>query len=125
MITGTICGMGPGNTGELISQEQAFAVAEVMQALASPVRVQILDRLLHSPCPVGELAAEVGMEQNTVSNHLRMLRHLGLVAGLRDGRRVLYSLHDDHVATLIEQALTHVGHHRPNGVSGAMTRRAG
>ncbi|MER0242448.1 metalloregulator ArsR/SmtB family transcription factor [Streptomyces sp. HSW2009] len=117
--------MGPGNAGELISRERAFAVAEVMQALASPARVQILDRLLRSPCPVGELAAEVGMEQNTVSNHLRMLRHLGLVAGHRDGRRVLYSLHDDHVATLIEQALSHVDHHRPSGAGGAVTRRAG
>ncbi|EGX58028.1 ArsR family transcriptional regulator [Streptomyces zinciresistens K42] len=100
-------------TGETLPQDKAEAVAEVMQALASPARVQILDQLHRAPCSVGELATTVGMEQSAVSNHLRLLRHLGLVTGRREGRRVLYSLHDQHVATLVEQALTHIEHRHP------------
>lgn len=81
-----------------------------MQAMASPVRLRILDRLRQSPCSVGELVSAVGMEQAAVSNHLRLLRHLDLVTGRRAGRHVIYALHDAHVEVLLEQALDHVTH---------------
>ena len=38
------------------------------------------------------------------------VRHLGLVTGRRDGNRVIYSLHDDHVGDLVAQAIYHVEH---------------
>jgi DNA-binding transcriptional ArsR family regulator len=83
-----------------------------MQALATPSRVRILGRLRESPCSVGELAAEVGMEQSAVSHQLRLLRHLRLVVGARRGRRVVYALHDSHVGVLLDQAVFHVEHVR-------------
>ena len=49
------------------------------------------------------------MEPSAVSHQLRLLRHLGLVTGHRDGRRVVYDLYDDHVGELLEQAISHVG----------------
>jgi DNA-binding transcriptional ArsR family regulator len=85
-------------------------VAETMQALATPSRLRILGRLHAGPCPVNELATSVGMEPSAVSHQLRMLRHLGLVAGHRDGRQVIYDLYDDHVGELLEQAISHVEH---------------
>ncbi|WP_414170584.1 ArsR/SmtB family transcription factor [Streptoverticillium reticulum] len=105
--------MTTGDDRELISPEQATAVAEIMQALSSAVRVRILDRLRRSPCTVGELATAVAMEQPAVSNHLRLLRHLGLVTGRREGRQVHYEIHDQHVATLVQQTVDHVAHHTP------------
>ncbi|MFD0358922.1 hypothetical protein ACFVHW_35100, partial [Streptomyces sp. NPDC127110] len=48
----------------------------------------------------------------SVSNHLRLLRHLDLVAGRRDGRSVVYELHDEHVTALLRQVLEHVHHGR-------------
>ncbi len=97
--------------GELDSEFER-AVAETMQALATPSRLRILGRLHAGACSVGELAAAVGMEPSAVSHQLRMLRHLGLVVGRRDGRRVVYDLHDDHVGELLEQAISHVEHLR-------------
>jgi DNA-binding transcriptional ArsR family regulator len=41
-----------------------------------------------------------------------LLRHLGLVVGRRDGRQVIYDLHDEHVGELLEQAIGHVEHLR-------------
>jgi ArsR family transcriptional regulator len=41
-----------------------------------------------------------------------MLRHLGLVVGHRQGRQIIYDLHDDHVGQLLEQAIGHVEHLR-------------
>jgi DNA-binding transcriptional ArsR family regulator len=96
----------------LITAETARSVAETMQALATPSRVRILSRLAAGPCTVGELTRELAMGQPAVSQQLRVLRHLGLVIGQRDGRNVLYALHDEHVRTLLEEALSHTEHLR-------------
>ena len=90
----------------------ARVVADTMQALAAPSRLRILGRLHRGPCTVNELATDVGMEPSAVSHQLRLLRHLGLVAGHRDGRHVRYDLYDDHVGELLEQAISHAEHLR-------------
>lgn len=97
-------------------------VAETMQALATPSRLLILARLRDGACSVNELAAAVGMESSAVSHQLRLLRHLRLVDGERQGRRVVYALHDSHVGDLLEQAVHHVEHLRPG--DGAFERAA-
>ena len=100
----------PSDSHEPLPADTVEAAARIMQAMGSPVRLRILDRLRHSPCSVGELVSAVGMEQAAVSNHLRLLRHLDLVTGRRSGRNVIYALHDAHVEVLLEQALEHVAH---------------
>ena len=90
----------------------AARVATTLQALATPSRLLILARLREGPLPATELASEVGMEQSACSHQLRLLRNLGLVVGTRKGRSVVYSLYDDHVAELLDQALYHVEHLR-------------
>ena len=95
-----------------VSGETARAVAETMQALATPSRVRILSRLGAGECSVSELARDVEMEQPAVSQQLRVLRHLGLVIGERRGRRVIYALHDDHVGVLLAEAVAHMDHVR-------------
>src|SRR5579884_819497 len=95
-----------------VSSQTARSVAETMQALATPSRVRILSRLAAGPCSVGDLADEVGMEQSAVSQQLRVLRHLGLVIGERDGRQVIYAIYDDHVRALLTEAVSHTEHLR-------------
>jgi DNA-binding transcriptional ArsR family regulator len=95
-----------------IDAATAEQVAEAMQALATPSRVRILARLVSSPCSVNELALAVGMEASAVSHQLRLLRHLGLVRNVRQGRNVVYTLHDAHVAVLLAEAVYHVEHVR-------------
>lgn len=95
-----------------LDREFAQAVAETMQALSTPSRLRILGQLHAGPFPVNELAAAVGMEPSAVSHQLRVLRHLGLVVGRREGRQIVYDLYDDHVGELLEQAIGHVEHLR-------------
>ncbi|UJA11897.1 ArsR family transcriptional regulator [Streptomyces collinus] len=90
----------------------AAKVATTLQALATPSRLLILARLREGSLPATELAAEVGMEQSACSHQLRLLRNLGLVVGTRKGRSIVYSLYDNHVAALIDQAIYHVEHLR-------------
>jgi DNA-binding transcriptional ArsR family regulator len=106
--------MGHGVDPELgfLSAETARSVAETMQALAAPSRVRILSRLGVGPCSVGDLARDVEMEQSAVSQQLRVLRHLGLVVGERDGRQIIYALHDQHVRALLTEAVSHTEHLR-------------
>src|ERR1700754_4999545 len=80
----------------------AEAAAQSIQALSAPSRLRILARLYAGPASVNEIARSVGMEGSAVSHQLRLLRHLGLVVGRRAGRKIVYELHDDHVADLLE-----------------------
>jgi ArsR family transcriptional regulator, nickel/cobalt-responsive transcriptional repressor len=106
--------MSHGTEPELgyLSAATARSVAETMQALATPSRVRILSRLAAGDCSVGELSHDVEMEQSAVSQQLRVLRHLGLVVGERDGRQIIYALHDDHVRALLGEAVSHTEHLR-------------
>jgi DNA-binding transcriptional ArsR family regulator len=106
------CGMSRGHlrTADQLDEHVAIAVAETMQALATPSRVRILGRLRAGASSVNELADAVAMEPSAVSHQLRLLRHLGFVVGRRDGRRVVYDLYDDHVAHLLDEAVSHVEH---------------
>jgi DNA-binding transcriptional ArsR family regulator len=71
--------------------------AEVLRTLASPRRLQILHRLFDGPCEVGRLAAELGLSQPNVSQHLSVLRSAGLVEAERDGREARYRVTDPDV----------------------------
>ncbi|MGW3165524.1 ArsR/SmtB family transcription factor [Streptomyces sp. NPDC001142] len=95
-----------------LTADNAAKVAATLQALATPSRLLILSRLREGPLPATELAAEVGMEQSACSHQLRLLRNLDLVVGTRKGRSVVYSLYDNHVCELLDQALYHVEHLR-------------
>ena len=112
----------PDRAAAQLDSDFAGVVADTMQALATPSRVRILGRLSAGPCSVGELADAVGMEPSAVSHQLRVLRHLGLVVGQRQGRRVLYDLYDDHVGELLEQAISHVEHLRA-GLARSISQR--
>jgi DNA-binding transcriptional ArsR family regulator len=106
-------GRGHHNTSRLLDDAGfAHSAAESIQALSAPSRLRILARLHSEPASVNEIAAAVGMESSAVSHQLRLLRHLGLVTGRRDGRKVVYELYDDHVADLLEQVVSHVEHVR-------------
>ncbi len=93
-----------------LDAESAATVAATLQALATPSRLRMLTRLRHGACSVGDLVEAVGMEQSAVSHQLRLLRVMGLVTGTRRGRNVVYSLYDNHVAMLLDEAVYHIEH---------------
>lgn len=93
-----------------VTSAVAVRVAQMMQALATPSRVHILGCLRDGPRTVGEIVDAVAMAQSAVSHQLRVLRDMGFVVGERRGRQVLYTLHDDHVASLVDEAIWHVQH---------------
>ncbi|MGH3327321.1 MAG: metalloregulator ArsR/SmtB family transcription factor [Streptomycetales bacterium] len=77
-----------------LEPDRAARLAAAFRALADPVRLQILNRLLTAPdgavCAC-DLVEPVGKSQPTVSHHLKVLREAGLVAAERRGTWIFYS----------------------------------
>jgi len=112
-------GHARGDTRRRLDPAGARLVATTFQALATPSRLLILSTLGEGPCTVREITEAVAMAQSAVSHQLRLLRNLGLVVGERHGRNVVYQLHDQHVAELIDQAVFHAEHVRLGAVDRA------
>ena len=68
------------------------ARAEVVKAMAHPSRLMILDALESRERCVCELTEMVGADQSTVSKHLALLKHAGLVEDRKEGVLVYYRL---------------------------------
>jgi DNA-binding transcriptional ArsR family regulator len=76
------------------------SVEQALQAIASPRRRVILDLVWDTELPAGEIAAAAGMSKPATSQHLRVLRHAGLVEARIDGNRRLYRTRGDRLAAL-------------------------
>lgn len=68
-------------------------LAALAKAVGHPARVQIL-RLLSRrlACVCGDIVSELPLAQSTVSQHLKVLKEVGLIRGDIDGPRVCYCL---------------------------------
>ena len=65
---------------------------EVFQAIADPTRRALLDLLRQQERPVNSLVERFEISQPAISQHLRVLRHAGLVSERRVGRQRFYRL---------------------------------
>src|ERR671936_879247 len=76
------------------------AIAGMGKALASPVRLELLDLLAQAPRSVDELAHASDQSTANASQHLQALHAAGLVTRERDGLRVRYALAGDETLRL-------------------------
>ena len=74
----------------------------MFDVLAEPHRRQILDLLREDERAVGDLVAEVGISQSSVSKHLRVLRDAGLVEVRTDAQRRVYRLRPEPLREIDE-----------------------
>ena len=63
-----------------------------LAVLADPTRLAVIEVLLDGPRNVAEINKHVGIAQNLLSHHLRVLREAELVTACRAGKAVRYSL---------------------------------
>ena len=68
--------------------------------LAEPTRLAIFELLAEQPLPVGELAARLPVSRPAVSQHLKVLKEVGLVVDRPQGTRRLYQVDPAGVADL-------------------------
>ena len=85
---------------------RAATTSDSFNAVAEPRRRQILSFLALQERPVGDIVAALGMEQPSVSKHLRVLLDVGLVNVRREGRRMMYRVNAEAIRPLHEWTST-------------------
>jgi DNA-binding transcriptional ArsR family regulator len=75
-----------------VSERSRGLADDVFDALADPTRRRIVEQLGRAPASAGEIAAQLPITRQAVVKQLAMLEDAGLVAGERDGRRVVFRL---------------------------------
>src|SRR6202453_3090445 len=85
---------------------RASTNSDTFNAVAEPRRREILSYLAGAERPVGEIVAALGLEQPSVSKHLRVLRDVGLVRMRCQGRHKLYRTNAEAIRPLHEWAGT-------------------
>lgn len=78
----------------------------LFKVLGNDTRLRLLHALhREGSVSVGELAEQVGMRPQAVSNQLQRLADRGIVAARRDGTRIFYSIADPCVPSVLDLAL--------------------
>ena len=76
-----------------------------LKAVSDPTRTRILKLLEQGGLCVCQVQAVLGLAPSTVSKHLAILRHAGLVADRRDGKWIEYALtpesHNPHAGRVL------------------------
>lgn len=75
---------------------QQNELAAICKVLGHPARIAILQFLSKSKsCITGDIVAEIGLAQPTISQHLRELKNVGLIKGTIEGTSVCYCIDPD------------------------------
>jgi len=90
------------------SADKLYSVSELFKAFGDTTRLKILYALHESELCVCDIAAVVGMSSSAVSHQLKVLKQVCLVDFRREGKTVFYFLADDHVRTMLENAMEHI-----------------
>jgi len=75
-------------------------VSQEFGQLSDATRLRILAILSKGPKNVTALCDTLELKQPTVSHHLGLLRRVGLVNNVRDGKSVVYEINPERLATL-------------------------
>ncbi|RYM06083.1 ArsR family transcriptional regulator [Sporolactobacillus sp. THM7-7] len=95
--------------GKVISNETSVDdVADLFKVLGDRTRIRLLRALYESEMCVCDLAYLLGMTQSAISHQLRVLKQARLVKNRRDGKVVYYSLADEHVMHIFNEAYHHI-----------------
>jgi DNA-binding transcriptional ArsR family regulator len=85
---------------------RAATTSDAFNAVAEPRRRDILSFLALQERPVADIVDELGLEQPSVSKHLRVLREVGLVDARREGRQMFYRTNAEAIRPLHEWTQT-------------------
>ena len=90
-----------GKTKAEIFTDKQNEIALFAKVLGHPARVAILQHLFKiDSCVCGDIVDEIGLAQATVSQHLKELKHLGLIKGNVEGTSVCYCINKENWTTM-------------------------
>jgi ArsR family transcriptional regulator, lead/cadmium/zinc/bismuth-responsive transcriptional repressor len=90
----------------LVTPEQAAEAVGLFKVLGNDSRLRLLHAMHRDgEVSVGELAEQVGLRVQAVSNQLQRLADRGMVSARRDGARIWYSIADPCIPAVLDLAL--------------------
>ncbi len=90
--------------------ENLDKMAEFFRVLGDKNRLRILYLLMEKEHNVTEIASQLDISQPATSSHLRILNSHFIVKKRKEGREVIYSLDDEHIYKILDQARVHLNH---------------
>ena len=92
----------------LPDDEHFFDLAEFFSVMGDSTRIKILYLLFEGELCVCDISEKLGMSMSAISHQLRVLKNARLVKYRKQGKSVIYSLHDDHIKIIINMGVEHI-----------------
>ena len=92
-----------------MDKKAAENVADVLKAVAHPVRLQIVELLEPGEMCVGDIVKALGKKQAMTSQQLNMMKDKGVLGCRRDGMRVYYRIENKNVIDVLHCIHSHCG----------------
>ena len=90
-----------------MEKDLAEHAAEVLKAVAHPVRLQIVELLAAKEMCVGDIAKALGEKQSITSQQLNMMKDKGVLTCRRDGSKVYYQVKNTNIINLLDCIYNH------------------
>lgn len=88
--------------------EIIYDLAEFFKVFADSTRMKIIYALMEKELCVCDIAKIVGTTQSAISHQLRVLKQSKLVKFKKEGKEVIYSLDDEHIAEIVKKGREHI-----------------
>lgn len=85
-------------------------LSSFFKVIGDETRVKIIYALSQKEMCVNDISDILDISQSAVSHQLKQLRLEGQVKTRREGKNIYYSLDDQHVVDILNQALKHIQH---------------
>lgn len=86
-----------------LSAEQLDKAANMLKAIAHPMRIAILNYLDDGKrLTVTQIHELLGIEQSTTSHHLGILKDKGVLSSFREGKNTFYYIRNAHLSEMVE-----------------------
>lgn len=76
--------------------------SDILKALAHPVRLRMVEGLMHNECNVKKMVKALKIPQSTVSQHLALLKSRGIVEIRKEGVKTCYRVIDTSIFELVK-----------------------
>jgi DNA-binding transcriptional ArsR family regulator len=93
--------------GPEMDKELATHAAEVLKAVAHPIRLQIVEVLEEGERSVNEITEAVGEKQAIISQQLNLMKDKGILSSRREGARVFYQIENENVIRILGCVYNH------------------
>lgn len=93
---------------EMLREKEYDDMSLIFSMFGDSTRLKIMSALFVNELCVSDLAALLEMSQSAISHQLSSLKHSKLVISRKKGKKVYYSMADEHIKNIYKMALEHI-----------------